>query len=527
MGRIDFQSHRRWFILILIAAAFIRLATLGAYPLTDNTEARYAEVAREMLASGEWITPQLHGEKYWSKPPLSIWLTAGSMALFGINEFAVRLAPFLLSLLVAWLTYSLAFTQRGPDYALASAAVLVSSVLFFISSGAVMTDSALLLGTTLSMAAFWMAVNGSGIRAQIWGYLFFLGLVIGLLAKGPVAVVLTFLPVGLWALWKNRWGVLWSRIPWISGLTLTAALTLPWYLAAEARTPGFLGYFIIGEHWKRFTQPGWTGDLYGSAHIQPRGMIWLFWLVAALPWSAILLGSWVRTCTGRHRLSLFFHNADDWTIYLLLWAVAPMLFFTLAGNILWTYVLPGLPALALLVAQGWFADVASPSAGKDSTNGRWPAAKLFAGLATPLVFGLMILVWSFIPVKGSQKYLLSRYLDLRPNAASKLVYLYDRPYSAEFYSSGNAIALTDLARIETFCNDESRDFFAVKPAHLPGLLKNIHTKLVRYGTYDDFILFGEPAKTVLSATASAFSHEQTAIVYNSNLIDPRQVKTKP
>lgn len=503
-----FQSHRKWLISALIAAAFIRLATLGAYPLMDNTEARYAEVAREMLTSGNWITPQLQGVKFWSKPPLSIWMMAAAMSLFGTNEFAARLSPFCLSLMVVWLAYSLALRQRGHDYALMAAAVLVSSVLFFISSGAVMTDSALILGTTLSMAAFWRAVNGRGIRSFIWSYLFFLGLAIGLLAKGPVGAVLTFFPIGSWVLWKKkRCKILWSRIPWVSGLLLTAALTLPWYLAAEAHTPGFLDYFLIGEHWRRFIQPGWAGDLYGSAHSQPRGMIWLFWIVAAFPWSAVLLGFWVRISAKRPRILSFFQKADDWTIYLFLWAVSPILFFTFAGNILWTYVLPGLPAFALLLAQEWFP-ASLTHTGESPVCRRWSVVRSAAGLSTPLIFGLLILSCSFIYVKNSQKYLVYRYLDLRPNVTSKLIYMYDLPYSAVFYSSGNTIRVTDLAQIDAFSRDAVQNFFAVRPGQIGGFLEKFDTKLVDLGTYGDFILFSEPEKTVTATKILTFPYSR-------------------
>jgi 4-amino-4-deoxy-L-arabinose transferase-like glycosyltransferase len=490
MDIINTHSHRRWLILALIIAAFIRLATLGVYPLTDNTEARYAEVAREMLVSGNWISPQLHGVKYWSKPPLSIWMTAGAMRLFGINEFAARLSPFLMSLLVVWLVYALAVRQQGKEHGLVAAFVLVSSALFFISSGAVMTDAALVAGTTLSMAAFWGAIKGSGKQGAVWGYLFFIGLSIGLLAKGPVGAVLTFLPIGLWVLWKNRWGVLWSRIPWVSGLLLLFALTLPWYIAAEARTPGFLNYFIIGEHWKRFTQPGWAGDLYGSAHNEPRGTIWLFWLVAAFPWSLVFLGSWMRKSARRRRIWSFFQSADDYTAYLFLWAVCPMLFFTFAGNILWTYVLPGLPAFALLLAQGW--SLATTADTRETPSRRSPKARFIAGLSTPLIFILFLFIWSFAPSRNNQKYLVSRYLELRHNPASKLVYLYDRPFSAEFYSSGKAVQVTAPSRIDAICGDAVQDFFAVKQGQLPWFLKKSKKKMLRLGTYDGFILLAEP-----------------------------------
>jgi len=222
------SSYYKYSIFILITAAFIRLTTLGAYPLTDNTEARYAEVAREMLSSGDWVSPHLHSTKFWAKPPLSIWMTAGSMALFGKKEFAARFPHLLMSLLAAGLTFLMAAKQRGNDYALAATAVLATSILFFISSGAVMTDSAFVFATTLSMISFWLAVNGKGKVSAIWGYLFFIALAIGLLAKGPVGPVLTFLPIGLWAFWKKQWGVLWHRMPWLRGLLITAAISLPW-----------------------------------------------------------------------------------------------------------------------------------------------------------------------------------------------------------------------------------------------------------------------------------------------------------
>ena len=122
------------------------------------------------------------------------------------------------------------------------------------------------------MVAFWLALTTG---AWTWGYLFSLAWPIGLLSKGPVATVLTVGPIGAWLVLTGRWRDTWHRIPWITGTALTIALSVPWYLAAERLSPGFLQYFIIGEHWQRYTVSGWKGDLYGSGHAYPIGTIWL------------------------------------------------------------------------------------------------------------------------------------------------------------------------------------------------------------------------------------------------------------
>ncbi len=492
------EKQKKFLYILLFLSLLIRLATLGAYPLTDNTEARYAEVAQEMLASGNWIVPQLHGEKFWSKPPLSIWAASASMALLGKHEFSARLPSFLFSLLIIIIVYGLARHQRGRFFGLSTCVVLMSSVLFFVNSGALMTDAALTLGTTLSMAAFWMTIQQSSHPRGIHAYLFFAGLAIGLLAKGPVAVVLTFMPIAFWTAWKNRWQHVWTRIPWIRGLILTTVLALPWYLAAEHRSPGFLNYFLIGEHWNRFVHPGWTGDLYGSSHSHPRGTIWLFWIPAAFPWSILLPWFVFRKKRFRQALSATGH-ADEWTAYMVAWTLTPMVFFTFAGNILWTYVLPGLPAFSLLVAGLFSFASASPS-----SDDRLPSSispLLAAGFIVPVFFAVLISAWHFYPQKNSQKYLVEAFHDLRPTMDSRLIYLFERPYSAEFYSASAAIELLHADDLYPFFQDPIQDFFAVEKRHLIHVPPELMEKLTSIGQYDEFVLLRE--KTDAEANPSA------------------------
>jgi len=234
-------------------------------------------------------------------------------------------------------------------------------------------------------------------------------------------------------------------------------------------------------------------------------MIWVFWLAAAFPWSVVFLASWAKTSGRYRRILSFLKKSDEWTAYLFFWAVSPMLFFTFARNILWTYALPGLPAFSMLLVQGCF-DESPPSAAKMGICRRPWMLKSITGLSTPILFSLLISLWAFAPIKNSQKDLLTRYHILRSGNQCKLIYLYDRPYSAEFYSGGSAIKATTLAQIDAISGDGVQNFFAVKEKHLLYFLKNYNQKLIRLGTYDDFILLGEPHITMISAeTAHPFN----------------------
>lgn len=338
-------SRLAWGLLAAVLTA--RLLTMAAYPITDTTEARYAEISRLMLTSGDWLVPQVApGVPFWGKPPLFAWLTAGAFRVLGIGEFAARLPHFALAMASLWLVTVAAARETAPHKRLLPALVLASTPLFYVSAGTVMTEAGLLFSTTLAMTGFWLCVR-HGQRS--WGLAFFAGLGMGMLAKGPIALVMSLLPIAMWLLINKEWSRL-RLLPWTGGLLLALLICLPWYLAAEYHSPGFLAYFLVGEHLLRFIQPGWEGDLYGNAHTEPLGMIWWFWFQATAAWGLLLAVALIvlgrRTRGGRRRLA-----RNDWRRYLLCWMVAPLLFFTFSSNILWTYVITGLPALALLLAD--------------------------------------------------------------------------------------------------------------------------------------------------------------------------------
>ncbi|MDR7098809.1 4-amino-4-deoxy-L-arabinose transferase-like glycosyltransferase [Lysobacter niabensis] len=414
-------SSRQQLWCLLAFACIVRLLTLGAYPLTDTTEARYAEIARKMLETGQWIVPQIeYGVPFWGKPPLSFWLTAGSFRLFGINEFAARIPALLLGVAVCGLTYVLAASRRGTDFGLRASLVLATTLLMMASAGAVMTDPTMMLGTTLSMVSFWLAMTTQSRR---WGYLFFVGLAIGLLAKGPVATVLTLGPIGAWALLSGRVRETWLRLPWLSGAVLTAGLVVPWYWAVEVRSPGFLHYFFIGEHWQRYTVSGWKGDLYGSGHAYPRGTIWLDALLATLPWSLWLLWQLIRRRVDIPiRPSL---AGDGWGLYLVCWALAPAVFFTMCRNILPTYVLPGLVGFGCLVAEAWEQRISQRPSPWILQLSTW----------APVLFALLVMVaWPRVGFQ-SQKEIVTA---CEASLTRRPLFILDqrRQYSADFYARG-------------------------------------------------------------------------------------------
>jgi len=413
------MSRKHLWLAVLVTAAVVRVFMLDAYPLRDTTEARYSEVARLMVVSDDWITPYIEPDvPFWAKPPLSFWLTAGSFKLLGINEFAARLPAFLLTLLTAILMFRAGRKHFSDEAAVASCAILFTSAVGFIAAGAVMTDAALLLSTTLSLLSFWMATNEP---RSPWRYFFFVGLGLGLLAKGPVAVVLVGIPILFWTLFYKNLIWLWRALPWVTGSLLALAIAGPWYWLAELRTPGFLEYYIIGEHWLRFVESGWQGDLYGNAHSEARGTIWVYGFVAALPWSLLALFA----AGGAVRRRPVLRSLTPLQGYLLLWMLAPLLFFTFSGNILEAYVLPGLPAFALLLG-GWLTD-------------RSRAYAHLGWFIPALILGALVTGELERLNYKSQRDLVNLHYS-RP-APSDLYYFPRAPHSARFYSAGQVRTL--------------------------------------------------------------------------------------
>lgn len=410
------RSRPLW--AFLLAVGLLRLVSLSVYPLMDTTEARYGEISRIIVETGNWIVPRIDYEiPFWGKPPLAFWASAASIEGFGNSEFFLRLPHFLAALLVLLLVWhfgvALKLTRRQADGAVA---VLATTIGFLVTSGTVMTDMLLCLSMTLAMVGFWRGWHGE----VGYVYLMYAGLGLGLLDKGPIILVLAALVVLPWIALqcgiRSMWKEIFSRLRVFRGLLLMMAIAAPWYFLMERASPGFLEYFFVGEHFHRFLDSGWRGDLYGSGHAHLRGTIWIYWFLCAFPWSLLFLISLYRTATGDRSLAF----RDPQVSFLLLWMCSPMLLFTLAGNILPAYVVPGLPAIGLLVIK------------------IYPANLIDRGRPLLLVGPLLLLVLSIELAVGVGDRYSDRELLAAIDPKLDLFYFEKRPYSAQYYSTGRA-----------------------------------------------------------------------------------------
>ncbi len=324
-----------WVVLALLAAA-VYLWGLGRYGLIDPDEGRYAEIPREMIESGDFVTPRLNYVKYFEKPALHYWLTAASFVTFGQNEAAARLFPVLFGLGGCLLTFAVARRMTGSARAgAAAAAVLVSSVLWYALSRLNVIDMTLTFFFTLAMLGYWLWFRG-GEAAGRWPLLlFYAAMALATLSKGLIGVVL---PGGIAVLHLaslRRWrAILRLFSPW--GIALYFALVLPWFWAVCAANPDFFDFFFVHEHFTRYLTT--EHDRY-----EP---FWFFvpiLLGGLVPWTGMLWDAF-RAARGQDGL---LRREDG--LFLILWFAVPLIFFSLSGSKLIPYILPCLPPLAVLI----------------------------------------------------------------------------------------------------------------------------------------------------------------------------------
>ena len=434
------KSENYLLYISVILLLLFRLLLTANIPLLDKTEARYAEISRIMYETKEWVVVQIdYGVPFWAKPPLSTWLSAASFVVFGVNEFAARFPSYLLSVLILIIAGKFA-KKKGLSFYLPGF-ILLSTPEFLIHTGVVSTDSALSFSITLMMLSFWQMMNNP--LKTVWNYLFFVGLGLGLLAKGPLIMVLSFPPLFVWCcLDINRFKELFRRLPIILGIVITIAIALPWYYLVEQKSPGFSEYFFVGEHYKRFMVPGWKGDLYGNPKSVMPGMVWVFMLAFSFPWFQIVLYK-----LWKNRTSIV---KDSWVSFLVLWMFWLPVFFTMSKNILHTYTLPVTIPMMFLMVHYW----------EDFKSKK---TLLRTGLFFPVAVFIAYVGLQFYPKTkyqtNSDKYMLEN-LDTKGKNKDIPLYYYvkvdnnsqlnkEKNYSGEFYSDGKAQIVKNFNELDS------------------------------------------------------------------------------
>jgi 4-amino-4-deoxy-L-arabinose transferase-like glycosyltransferase len=334
-------------LALAILALLLFFGGLGSYPLLEPDEGRYAEIPREMLARGDFVTPHLNGVLYFEKPPLYYWLNAAALRLIGDRlidapDLACRLFGALFGLAglgLAWLLGRSIGGLRGPRVALTSAIVLGSSPLWIALSRANIIDMTLTFFLSATLTCFWLAQEkerGEPGERSLW-YGVFACAALATLTKGLVGFVIPGAVIFFYLLFTRAWRLL-LRVPWIGGIALFLVVALPWHVLAAQRNPDFLQFYFIHEHFQRYATP----------EARRQAPFWFFAAVLALglvPWSGVLPAA-----------ARLFRRGEDrprdrrGLIFLACWAGFVFLFFSASQSKLVPYILPAIPPLAVLIA---------------------------------------------------------------------------------------------------------------------------------------------------------------------------------
>jgi 4-amino-4-deoxy-L-arabinose transferase-like glycosyltransferase len=338
-------AKRVYIFLFLIVIAFY-LFGLGRLPLLGPDEPRYAQVAREMFLSGDLITPTLGGYTWFEKPALLYWLIAGAFKVFGVSEWSARLGPAvcgLLTIAAVWLVGRQLDKTDPRGFAFWSLLVMATCLGLIVFSRAASFDVVITMTTTCSLAFFLLhelAITKSSKRLLLIGFYSFIGL--SLLAKGLVGIVIPFGVVGVYYVLRRRWP---QRFVWLSliwGVPLALGVSAIWYGPVIAKHGwSFVDEFFVQHHFARYVSNKYH-------HPQPVYFYPAIILMLTVPWTVYFVEALWKSRRWTWR------GTDDLSVvrvFALAWLLFPIVFFSFSGSKLPGYVLPALPAAALLIAD--------------------------------------------------------------------------------------------------------------------------------------------------------------------------------
>ncbi|MCC7327372.1 MAG: glycosyltransferase family 39 protein [Burkholderiales bacterium] len=330
--------HRTWWLLALVVA-LAWFGSLDVRRLQHPDEGRYGEIAREMAAGGDWVTPRLNDLKYFEKPPLQYWVGAAVFNAFGVNEWTARLPSAVAGFLAVIAVGFTAARLAGPDAGAYAALVLAGSVWHLGMSQLLTLDSLLSLGLAAALCAFLLAQRPalSAAAQRNWMLAAYIAAAAATLTKGLVALAIPGATLILYTLVTRDTGP-WRRLHAVAGTLVYLALTAPWFILVSRANPEFAQFFFVHEHYQRFLTEAHnrSGEWYYFVR---------WFVLGIMPWLLI----WAWTLPRSWRDAEVAANGFAWERFCVVWAAFVFVFFSLSGSKLPSYILPLFPALALVL----------------------------------------------------------------------------------------------------------------------------------------------------------------------------------
>ncbi|HZP59437.1 MAG TPA: glycosyltransferase family 39 protein [Opitutaceae bacterium] len=373
-------------LLLTLCVGALFFFGLNRYPLQNPDEGRYAEIPREMVATGDFVTPRLNGVKYFEKPPLFYWCVAASVNFFGDEEWTLRAWPAMFALAGVLMTYAAGRALYGRTVGLTAAVVQATSLFYFALAHVLIIDMAVSVLISGVLFAFIIGVQAEpGRRRRALFYALYVSAALATLAKGLIGFLLPGAVMFLWLLIFREWRRL-RPIYLPTGALIFLAIAAPWHVLAElanhspVKEHDFLWFYFVREHWLRFAT-----DV--DNRVAP---FWYFIpivLAGLFPWIAFLVQSLRHNLQGGWAARR--GNAVAW--FCIVWAAFIFVFFSLSHSKLAPYILPVFPPLALLigryVALGWEVPGEAP------LRGGFRAYAFAAGVMAMALF----MVWARLP----------------------------------------------------------------------------------------------------------------------------------
>jgi 4-amino-4-deoxy-L-arabinose transferase-like glycosyltransferase len=352
------QPERRNAFILIALSAILAFAFQGSRGLYETTEGRYAESAREMLETGNWLVPQLDYAPHWTKPPLTYWAMAAGMALVGTNEWGARLCNAIVFVLAALAVSGLARVMWDERTGFVAGMVYALSPFPFLAGSSVHTDLLLSLWELLVVLCYWKATRAAGTPNERRWIIGMWGLVgVAFLTKGPPSLVV-LAALAAFRIYLAATGRKGLRLLSLPGILLMLAAGLGWFVVVVARTPGLLDFFLGSEVYARIMtarhgrNPEWYKPLVIFAPVLLFGSG-----TAAAAWIVEFVRNRALFGWGSLRKLL---REDERLAFLALWLIVPLAIFSLAKSRLPLYILPIFPAVVIATARVTIKTLARP-----------------------------------------------------------------------------------------------------------------------------------------------------------------------